>query len=454
MLPPNTTRRPSALPLIFLAFLVCLPAPSSAYKAKLLRQIFLGSGTSVESATGGPRIGSFLRDNSATSGDDQALSGGPLIRGCYTVDLVIQNQKFSVLLDSGSTDLLIPGTGLPAYPATSPSYNYAGKTGISGSVSTTFMDGSSWSGQFYKDDVSIVTSDGRTLRVSAPMAVMKDQTTNPTVTSGSGSNGLLGIAFDSIASYSGNPPHSFMSALVQSSIVSKDRVAFRGCPATSSTGSYVDWGAQATDLATCKTSTDEIPGVLGWAKVVDSTHYSVDVRAITITTSAGVATSVALPSGWQSGGANGHSIVDSCTTVLVLPSAAQQALVQAVKSSGAFANSGLSAAGIDSFLTNLQAVSGVTNIDYSLLPSITFTLTGASSGTVDVTLTGKNYIQGNGGGWLFFVVQPTSDTKVVLGAVVYDSFYIVMDRANARVGFGLGCDCNTSNNPSSVTAHA
>ncbi|KAI9355675.1 aspartic peptidase domain-containing protein [Zopfochytrium polystomum] len=437
-MPPTISHKRLSIPLAAaLSCLVVAPSPTvDAYTVQLFRQ---------------SPFDNVVRTRGV--GDEQALTGGPLVTGCYNVELTVQNSKFTVQLDSGSTDLLIPGKGLPAYPSNGPTFDYAGKTAISGNVSSTFADGSSWTGQFYKADVQVVTTEGKALKVPTPVAVMKEQTTNPAVTDGSFSNGLLGIAFDSIASYSGAAPRSFLSALVSSSLIKKDRVAFRGCPATSTSTSYVDWGAEEPDLAACKKSTDpktDVPGILGWAAVVDAAHYAVDVRAISLTT-AGATASVALPAHWQEG-LNSDSIVDSCTTILYLPTVAQQALVKAVKASGALKDAGLNAKGVTGFLEELAGVPAQTKIDYTLLPKLTFTLAGYPSGVVNVTLTGKNYIQGDGNGWLYFVVQPSSVPRVILGAVVYDSFYIVMDRANKRVGFGLGCDCNSSENPSTVTS--
>ena len=82
--------------------------------------------------------------------------------------ILICGEKFQALVDTGSSDLLIPGTGLPGYNG--PTFSYYDKSPISDTASTQFADGSSWSGQFYSEKVSIGN-----LSVVAPFAVMKTQ---------------------------------------------------------------------------------------------------------------------------------------------------------------------------------------------------------------------------------------------------------------------------------------
>jgi hypothetical protein len=66
-----------------------------------------------------------------------------------------------------------------------------------------------------------------------------------------------------------------------------------------------------------------------------------------------------------------------------------------------------------------------------------------NGGTVNVTMTPQNYIQADGKGNIYFAVQPQDTLAVVMGAMMFDTFYIVLDRSNHRIGFGPGCDCET-----------
>ena len=78
------------------------------------------------------------------------------------------------------------------------------------------------------------------------------------------------------------------------------------------------------------------------------------------------------------------------------------------------------------------------------MPNITFDIQSTASGSfVRLTLTPENYIQRDSSGYLFFPVVASSIPRVIFGGVIFDTFYVVMDRDNHRVGFGAGCDCQT-----------
>ena len=108
----------------------------------------------------------------------------------------------------------------------------------------------------------------------------------------------------------------------------------------------IDWGAEDASL-TC--TPDGQP--TAWAKVItspDTTHYVVDVRGITI----GSTPVTSLPIGtssWQQG-PNGQSIVDSCTTKLIIPNAAFQMLTDQIQASSALQKAGIGGASIKAFL--------------------------------------------------------------------------------------------------------
>jgi hypothetical protein len=58
------------------------------------------------------------------------------------------------MVDSGSTDTAVPGPGLNYYSGTD-FYDTSGKTPIISNVKASYMDGSFWFGNFYKDYIKL-----------------------------------------------------------------------------------------------------------------------------------------------------------------------------------------------------------------------------------------------------------------------------------------------------------
>ncbi|KAJ1555541.1 Beta-secretase 2 [Cladochytrium tenue] len=357
----------------------------------------------------------------ASAGDaTQTLDGGPLVTGCWRVPVVVGASTFNALVDSGSSDLAIPGPNLDGYDTQAPTYNPSGQTPVRSASRQTFYDGSWWQGDFYSDSVSLGGA-----KAPATFAVIKFQS-QPAFTDGRSSQGLIGIAFDSLA----QGPLTVLSSMVKSGAISQDAVGFRGCPATTSTPSVISWGASTSSSLTCSSDTQ------AWVPLTGSTYFSVNVVGMAVAGSG-----VSLPSsGWQP--TNSPSIVDSCTTLLLLPDFALSALAAAIKSSGVLNKAGLSSLNVDKFLYGGYGYR--MNIDFSSLPEISFDLQGSGSSVVSLTLTGGSYIQGDGRGYFYFAVGSIQTQNVIFGGITFDTFYVVLDRANRRVGFSPGCDCDRS----------
>ncbi|KAJ3414456.1 Beta-secretase 2 [Chytridiales sp. JEL 0842] len=360
----------------------------------------------------------------------ETLTGGPLITGCWNVAVQIESNTYNCQIDSGSSDLLIPGANLNGYVG--PSYSTAGKRPLTGRLAgAQFADGSAWTGYFYSDRVLV----GGVLGVTAPFAVVTQQTSNP-VFDGSTTQGLIGIAYDSLST-SNVRPATVLSAMSDQKSIASEVVSFRGCPANSASPSVVDWGRDNRNL-TCSSQ-------LGWAQVADASHFSVDVIGISVGSK-----SLPLPTvGWQAG-ANGKSLVDSCTTILYLPQFVHNELIAQVRASGAFNGiRGLSETNLNNFLFELYSLPATLPINYTALPTLSFTLLSpppsnpstTPRGNLTLTLLPQNYIQQDNQGNIFFALQPQSTQSVVMGATVFTAFYVVFDRRGGRVGFGEGCGC-------------
>ncbi|KAJ3239693.1 Beta-secretase 2, partial [Chytriomyces hyalinus] len=281
-----------------------------------------------------------------------------------------------------------------------------------------YAGGASWKGGFFADTIDIGGS-----RAIATFAVMYYQTPDNVVADGSWTQGILGLAYDALAR-APVPPKTVFSSFVSNNIFTQDVFAFRGCPATSKSKSYLDFGA-TDDSLTCISTNQP----LGWVQVTSKTYYVVNVLKVGVDGG-----EVGLPSDWQSDYDRG-SIVDSCTTLLILPKGVFDAFVAAIKKSGVLAKAGMSAAFQNAFLYQYTGMSSrYFNLDFASLPKISFVLQKADgAGTVTLTMSGFNYIQGDG--------QGDASTSIIFGATLFQAYYIVFDRAGGRIGFGPGCDC-------------
>ncbi|TPX55084.1 hypothetical protein CcCBS67573_g09514 [Chytriomyces confervae] len=361
------------------------------------------------------------------------LTGGPQLSGCWMMSMKVGAAQFDkIMVDTGSSDLVIPGQSVNAYSGTR--YDTTGKYQYGSSVSSGYAGGASWKGGFFSDTIDIGGS-----RSIATFAVMYYQTPDNVVADGSWTQGILGLAYDALAR-APVAPKTVFSSFVSNNVFTQDVFAFRGCPATSKSKSYLDFGA-TDDSLTC-TSTNQ---PLGWVQVTSKTYYVVNVLKVGVDGG-----EVALPSDWQSDYDRG-SIVDSCTTLLILPKGVFDAFVAAIKKSGVLAKAGMSAAFQNAFLYQYTGMSSrYFNLDFASLPKISFVLQKADgTGTVTLTMSGFNYIQGDGQGYFYFPVSRSASTSIIFGATLFQAYYIVFDRAGGRIGFGPGCDC-ASNDASTV----
>ena len=147
---------------ISLIVLICLVDISLAFK-NFSRRIVLGQPKRIYQNLKYPL-------KSSQPGPLQVLTGGPLIIGCWNIAVNIGNNTYQVSIDSGSSDLLIPGSGLNGYKGPTYSTDPTKLLANVGTVGTGFADGSSWNGRMYSD---LVTLNG--LSVVAPFAVMQSQ---------------------------------------------------------------------------------------------------------------------------------------------------------------------------------------------------------------------------------------------------------------------------------------
>ncbi|KAJ3086327.1 hypothetical protein HDU96_004964, partial [Phlyctochytrium bullatum] len=203
------------------------------------------------------------------------LTGGPTTTGCWRGIVSVGDTDYNVLIDSGSSDLLIPRQGLNNYSATAPAYNTQGKTQLSSfPYNGRFADGSSWTGFYFQDRVALGSSNAL-----APFAVMVDQNPSIPVTDGISNEGLLGIGFDRLAIYQESSPNTVLRSLVSKGVLKRDAVAFRGCNPNATLPSVLDLGAEDVVSLGCPATRGPFEGgaVVAWVDVPDPLYYGVNV---------------------------------------------------------------------------------------------------------------------------------------------------------------------------------
>ncbi|KAJ3393662.1 ATPdependent RNA helicase [Entophlyctis sp. JEL0112] len=251
----------------------------------------------------------------------------------------------NVMIDSGSSDLVLPGVKLNQYGPQEATYAYNSSYQCGANVESGYGDGSSWTGGFFLDTVSFGG-----ISTKAYVAIMKQQNPSRPVCNGDSSQGIFGVAYDNLAR-SPCSPYTVFTALYLSQAIPQNIFALRGCPATSSSVSYADFGGTDSSLS-CASDSNPI----GWAKVTSNTYYVVNVQGVRVGSK-----QLPLDPNWQTD-YNGGSIVDSCTTLLTLPSSIFNSFVTEIKQSKALQSAGISNDMMTALLFNFNGLYSVSII--------------------------------------------------------------------------------------------
>ncbi|KAI9355680.1 aspartic peptidase domain-containing protein [Zopfochytrium polystomum] len=230
------------------------------------------------------------------------------------------NIKFAVLLDSGSTNLLIPGSTIDG-GYTGAKYDATGAIS-QGYTKGGFMDGSGWSGVVVSDVVQI----GSLVAQTEFIAVTKARST---------SQGLLGIAYDSLSSSPAQSP-SFLTSLVQPGAVPRRAPRL---PRKLQNPVVIDFGATDHAQLACGVTSE---ADIAWVAVGRESYFTVDVTDVAINgASTGTVQAARAAGTWQKAGGTGDSIFDTCTTLFLVPKEIFDKLGAAIYASGAMQAAGI-----------------------------------------------------------------------------------------------------------------
>jgi hypothetical protein len=304
------------------------------------------------------------------------MSGGSYT--CFLSNLTAQGKNFLMMIDTGSTDTILPSNVVN---------NYGGPT-IDLAIppdavakSSSYGDGSWWRGFILRTTVGLF---GTSISGNVPIAMMVNQSTSPIFASGEPANGLMGLAFESLSS-APSPPFSVVDAWLEQRAISKNQIAFHGCPYTREAQSWIDIGNE-TPYTGCGNQSVTI-------NMPYKSYYNLDVQGISV---GGIP--LPLPTTFQPMGNSRrrYSILDSCTSMILLPSSITLGFQDMLKNSTAFSRTLRTNFYFEQWINGDILMSNLQNhIDFSMLPNITFEIaTGRKDyNSTKLVLGPRQYIQ-------------------------------------------------------------
>ncbi|KAJ3326160.1 hypothetical protein HDV06_000036 [Boothiomyces sp. JEL0866] len=369
-----------------------------------------------------------------------SISGG--FATCFLASLTADGQTFLVQVDTGSSDTVLPATGLNNYNG--PTIPYSSATMGNSSVSDTYGDGSYWSGYQTQYTIGIT---GTNITGAVPIALMTSQSTGVVFADGSYSNGLMGLGFPILAAITIGS-RTIVDGLLSQNVISKNQVGIYGCPYSQIQNAWIDVGNTAT-YSSCS-------NIIATITMPYKSYYNINIQNIQI---AGV--SATLPSTFQSATYNNYggrywSFLDTCNSAINFPASVVTALQNAIRSSGGLPASVTYSSYYNQWIAGqVRLAVSLSAFQWSLLPNISITVNTGDvyQSTVTFVLGPQQYIQADANGYVGIVVYPGSDQYAVLGLPFFSAYYVLADRNLGQLQISLGCSCllSSSTYPKIIT---
>ncbi len=321
-------------------------------------------------------------------------------------------QTFEVVFDTGSSDLWITGSQCTSC---------SGSQRFNEAASSTYDDTCSGCGGSPRELVDygsgpvmgFLFRDTVTLGgVSVTQQIMGDVTSMGSGQQGLRDEGIFGLGFQSLAQFTDPMP---INRILPAQSLPKAYAFYLTINET--TGSTVTFGGYDPTILGSKT--------VGYTDVAAAQYWSVDMSRFTIGDT------------YFSGGGL-LSIVDSGTSLIIIPTSAAQTLFQGIQ----FSFSGGSQCQIIDDGGALGYVCPDT-LDLSGFPDIqiNFPQSGATGNDTIVTLPGNTvWLSGFYVGYVLLGIQGQGDDLVILGDVFMRQAYTLFDKDNLRIGFAADGD--------------
>lgn len=163
-----------------------------------------------------------------------AVYGG--VNSCFYISISTDGSNFTVLLDTGSSDTVLPHAVLN---------NYEGLCYLNDSIPSggsqlgqLYGDGSWWNGFLMTKTIKITGTN--IIANNVPIIEMTLQSTDPAFLFGR-ANGLMGLAYG-ILSKATSSPKTAMEAFAASGKIMKNEIGIQGCQASLIENSWIDFG--------------------------------------------------------------------------------------------------------------------------------------------------------------------------------------------------------------------
>jgi len=338
----------------------------------------------------------------------------------YTVGATIGSQQFQLTLDTGSTTLGVASSSCSGC-AVAPEYT-PGSTAVDQkkTASSTYGTGS-WSGEIYKDDVSLPPGVSTLLDFAAIDTQSMFFQPIPCDSKSGSIQGIVGFA-PPAAAVPGTT--GLLDQMVLSQMV-PDIFATKLCD----TGGSL-WLGGYDPAAT----TGAVQYTPFQPQFFDAGYYGVNLVSIEVN-----GTTVPIASAQYA-----DSLVDTGTSIFALGTTAYDALIAAIGSDAAFTK----AFGGASFFGGQTPCVATTATKASLdatLPALTLTFGSSPAITVHATATESYLFSYMGQGWCSaiqgFPSGPNAPIAALMGAPVLRSNVLVFDRAQKRLGFAPHTAC-------------
>ncbi len=327
----------------------------------------------------------------------------------FTAPMKFGTQSFDMLVDTGSSSTGVAATSCTNCEVSSTYTPGSGATDQHATASSSFGDGTSWSGEAYAD----------TAAIGAGYAVKLDFVAITT------SNGFFRGGYDGIVGLGPDDlllPHttSYIDAAVTAGML--PQFAFEECAndGTMWLGGY-DNAAVAQPVV--------------FTPMTGAGYYTVGIAGMAVG-----ATDLGLTSA-----SFGDTIVDTGTSISFIPAAAENAILSKLTASAGyqavFGTQALSDGGcVSSQLSSAQ-------VD-AMLPAlgITFPATGGGASTAVPVAATRSYLFDEGGGTYCFAFANADQLggMSLIGGTLLDGVITVFDVANHEVGFAPEAGCPTN----------
>jgi hypothetical protein len=367
-----------------------------------------------------PKLNSYIIKRLKTP-----ITGG--MYTCFLVDLTVQDKNFKVMIDTGSTDTVLPYSTINQYNGPTIDFPIDSNSTLK---TKRYGDKSFWNGYIINIPVRLSNTN---ITAISPVAMITNQSSEPAFINGQPTQGLIGLGFKALSS-SKDSPYSLPDSWFQSGQIPKNQFAFHGCPYSKENQSWIDFGNE-TPYIGCG---DEMV----YVKIPKQTFFTLDIHDFLINGQI-----VDKPTQFQTEGVfDQYSVLDSCTSLIYLPKIIITNLVTQMIASGGFHQKLIGSHYFQNWIEGTVSVKLKHKVNFDLLPNIGFQIATGRPDYEYVTLTigPRQYIQIDIDGYYSMAVVQGNDQRALLGLAFFSSFYILLDKNLGEIGFRLGCNCHDS----------